>query len=140
MKKKMAYAFMILILAIILTACSKVSKKSIDPNAAFTIECIAAKDKGTGIDVDTVVTYNFDDNQYLIGYTSTTKQKFNDKDTYREYKKAQEKTIKDNSEKMVSYKLKSNDKKMILEFSMIIKMNVKDAKTDEEKDALRAMI
>lgn len=138
MKKKMLCTFVALTLVVFLTACGKGVKKSSDPNAAFTFECIAAKEKGTGIDTNSVITYSFDDNQYSTGYTVVTTQKFNDKSVYQEFKKAQEETIKENSSEDISYELKSDDKKMTLEFTMTIKMDVKDAITEEEKNALKA--
>lgn len=138
MNKKVLYTFIALTLIVFLTACGKETKKTADPNAAFNIECIAAKENGTGIDTDTVVTYSFDDNQYATGYVVTTTQKFNDKSVYQEYKKAQKETVEGNSEGDISYELKSDDKKMTLEFTMIIKMNAKNATTDEEKKSLKA--
>ena len=49
MNKKVLYTFIALTLIVFLTACGKETKKTADPNAAFNIECIAAKENGTNM-------------------------------------------------------------------------------------------
>ena len=133
MKRKLLYALVALILAVGLTGCGK--EKG---DGTFTITCTTEKDNSTGIETQTVVTYHFNKEQYATDYSSATTQKFNDKEVYEEYKKAQEETVKDTTEENISYDLKSDDDAMTLVFTMNYKNIYASATTDEEKDSIKA--
>jgi len=140
MKKKILFSLAFLIFASSLIGCSKIEEKQADAtNGDITITCTDEKDNSTGIEIQNVTTYHFDEEQYVTDYSIETTQKFKDKSTYKEYKKAQEETSSDTSSEDISYDLKSDDKKLILVFTMTIKdINIDDAETEEEKDSLKA--
>lgn len=137
MKRKLFYGFIALTLVASLTGCGKEEKNS--EKAAFTITCVGEKDDSVGFETQNSTTYNFNSNQYVIGYSVTTTQKFEDSEVYNMYKSAQEGTVSDNSEENISYELKSDDEKMTLVFTMSIKnIDVEDADTEEEKENYKA--
>ena len=139
MKKKIIYVLALLILVGGTTGCfNKKEEKKVTSSKEFTMTCTTEKDNSTGIEVQTVVTYNFNSDQYATGYTTVTTQKFNSADVYNEYKKEQEETTKDTSEENITYGLKADDKNMTLEFTMTLKNIDKSATTKEEKDKLKA--
>lgn len=132
MKRKKNYTLIVLAFAFIVTGCG-------NSDSTFTISCTSEKDNSAGFETQNVVTYQFNKEQYVIGYSVETTQNFDNKETYKEYKKAQEESIKENSSDNVSYDLKSNDKKMELIYTMKIKnIDVNKAETKEEKNALKA--
>lgn len=134
MKRKIFYAFIALTLVIGLTGCGKEKKES----SNIAIICTSEKDNSTGIEIQNESTYNFDENQNVTSYSVVTTQKFDDESLYKEYKTAQEETVKDSSDDVV-YDLKSDDKEKTLVFTMTINnINVDDAETTEEKENLKA--
>ena len=102
------------------------------------MKCATESETNGGIEMQTSITYNFNKDQYAIGYKSDTTQKFTDKEVYDQYKSAQEETAKDTSDENVSYNLKTDDDNLTLVFSMILKDLDKVSATDEEKAAMKA--
>ena len=129
--KKIFYTIIVFILIVGVTGCGKDEGK-------ITITCTSKEDKLGSMETQNVTTYHFDDNQYVTDYSIVTTQKFEDKSTYDEYKKAQEETLESSTED-VTYDLKADDKKMTLVFTMTIKkIDINNAETEEEKDSLKA--
>ena len=129
--KKIFYTIIVFILIVGVTGCGKDEGK-------ITITCTSKEDKLGSMETQNVTTYHFDDNQYATDYSIVTTQKFEDKSTYDEYKKAQEETLESSTED-VTYDLKADDKKMTLVFTMTIKkIDINNAETEEEKDSLKA--
>ena len=136
MKKHLLSIILVLSMVFILTGCNNKEEKELFSNSEFTIICTTEKDESFGFENQDVITYAFDKYQYAVGYSVVTTQKFNNKDTYNEYKKAQIESSKDKSNKNISYDLKADDKKLTLVFTMTIKNF--NAKTEEEKNELKA--
>ena len=131
MNRKIFYTIIAFILMGCVTGCGKDEGK-------ITITCTSKEDKLGSLKTQNVTTYHFDDNQYATDYSIVTTQKFDDKSTYDEYKKAQEETLESSTDD-VTYDLKTDDKKMILIFTMTIKnIDISDAETEEEKDSVKA--
>ena len=136
MKKKVLYGFVALLLVAGATGCGKTKEEE---KKELTVVCTTEKDTTVGFEHQNEYTYHFDDNQYETGVTIVTTQKFDDKSVYEEYKKAQEETVKDDSEENITYDLKTDDENMTLIFTMSIKgYNVNEAETEEEKAQMLA--
>ena len=133
MKKRVLYSVVLLILAVGLIGCGKSSSKK-----GFTITCTDEVDNSTGFEIQNITKYEFNEEQYAVGYSLITKQKFTDKDTYDIYKSAQEETAKYTSDMDVKYDLKSDDKNMTLE--LIVKVENLDIlkASEEEKEEFKA--
>lgn len=107
-------------------------------DGTFTMTCTPEKDDSIGFDNDAVIVYEFNEDQLVTGYTAKATQKFDDEEMYNIYKTEQEEAIKDNTNENISYELETDDKNMILTYSMTIKNLNKNVETDEDKEALKA--
>jgi len=139
MKKILLLVLTLLALVFGITGCGKIEKNNKNTNEKITMTCTGEKENSNGIELQNIVTYYFNNEQYTTGYSVTTTQKFEDKSLYKEYKSAQEESVSDTSNKDIVYDLKSDDKKLTLVFTMTLKnLNVDDAKTEEEKNNFKA--
>lgn len=130
MKRKKQYTLIALISILSLTGCGNKANR-------ITLTCTGEKDNSSGIEVQNITTYHFNEEQYATDYSVVTTQKFKDKKVYKEYKSAQENTIKTNSQEDITYDLKSDDKKLSLVFTMSFK-NIDKKATDDEKKTIKA--
>ena len=138
MKKSLLYVLALLIIVIGVTACGKTEEKNKNTSGKITITCTSEKEKNVGLETQNVVTYHFNEEQYVTDYSVTTTQKFDKESVYKEYKAAQEESV-NSSDGDISYDLKSDDKAKTLVFTMTInEINVDDAETEEEKNNLKA--
>lgn len=129
MKKKIFTVLSVLLVCGLLSGCG---------DGSFTMTCTSEKNESTGYEMQNVVTYNFDKDQVAKEYTVSTTQKFKDKSVYKNYKSAQEKTIKNTTDKNVTYSLKHDDNKLTLVFTMSIKNIDKSVTSESEKATLKA--
>lgn len=129
MKKNIFGLFFSLIICFCFTGCV---------DGTFVIKCTSKLDDSTGVEVQNIVTYKFNKEQYATDYTAVTKQKFNDRETYEIYRDAQEQTVNDYSSDDISYSLKKDDKKMTLEFTLDFKNFDKEAKSDSDLEEIKA--
>ena len=130
MKRKKQYTLIALISILSLTGCGNKAN-------GITLTCTGEKDNSSGIEVQNITTYHFNEEQYATDYSVVTTQKFKDKKVYKEYKSAQKNTIKTNSQEDITYDLKSDDKKLSLVFTMSFK-NIDKKATDDEKKTIKA--
>ena len=128
MKKKVLIC--LFTLSIFLTGCN-------NKQSSFTMECTTKKENSGEIETQNVIIYNFNKDQIATSYSAITTQKFTSKETYKIYKDAQEQTTKNSQNENVTYKLKSNDKKKTLIFTMTLKNIDKNISSDEEKETLK---
>ncbi len=139
MKRKIVFVLMSILLVGGVTGCGKSNDNNKVSDGRITITCTSKKDKMNGMETQNVTVYHFDDSRNATDYSVTTTQKFSDKSVYKEYKTAQEENLNDNSDKDITYDLKSDDKKLSLVFTMTVKnIDVNDAETEEEKDSINA--
>ena len=140
MKKILFLSLSSLIIIGGLTGCNKKeSKNKIKNGIAFTITCTEKEDKGDGYKINSVITYDFGDDQYLKEYTIVTNQKYSNKATYETYKIAQEKAANEESNNNITYTLKSDDDKLTLVFTTIVKDLDKAELSDEDKEKSKAI-
>ena len=135
MKNNYLAIILLIMFAVILTGCSCEKKKE-EP---ITITCTAPNsDNDLNMEVNSVVTYTFNNDQVAIEYKNVTTQKFTDDDTFGIYKAAQEDAAKDTSEENITYTLEANDSTKTIIFTTIIKNYDSFATTEEEKENLKA--
>ena len=119
-------------LCLLLVGCTEVEEKS-----PFTMKCTTLKTKEDGIESQTVVSYTFNKDQLATMYTSITTRVFEDKEVYETYKESQEETASNEFE-TISYTLKTDDDKLTLELTKTVKGLNKNAKTDDDKESIKA--
>lgn len=129
MRKKL-FGLFAFILCLSLTGCG---------NGGFTITCTTEKENLSGVESQSVITYTFDKDQYATKFNLNTSQKFDDKETYEYYKTAQEEALQNNDDKDVTYSLKSNDKKLTLDYTISYKINKEDAPSEEDLEDIKAI-
>lgn len=132
MKNKKHLIIIVSLLIMLLVGCSKTN------NNTPTMTCTTKKTKKDGIERQTVVVYKINKEQLIYEYISSTTQKFDSKKMYNEYKKSQQKSVKESSTKDAILSLKINDKKKELVFTLTLKNLTKNIKTEEEKNAIKA--
>lgn len=138
MKKNLLGILLAGVLCLSLTACGNEEKKEqVDNSKPFKMTCVAEKEDFDGIEIDSVVTYSFNKDQYVDVYETVITEVFKDKKVYKEYKKEQQETVKDTSNPDITYDLKFDDDKKTLVFKMTIN-NVLNNVTDGEKDNAKA--
>ena len=129
MKKKLLIGLFILVLCACLTGCG---------DGSFTMVCNPEGSNEDGIKSSSVITYYFNKDQLATGYTAITDYEFEEKDVYDTHIKSTQETVDSNKEENVEFKLDKNDSKKSFKFTMTIKNLDKEAKTDEEKENLKA--
>lgn len=132
MKKKVFVGLFALVLCFLLSGCGSTKE--------FTISCTPEKNMYDGMENQTVITYSFNKDQFATEYTAVTTQTFYDESTYQTYKTAQEATVNNNGETTVEYDLKTDDDNLSIVFTMTLKNLIDNAKTDEDKAALKASV
>ena len=144
MQRKIFYSFIVLSFIVILTGCRKENKEvDLDKilDYTFKITCTDELTNMGNMTTQNENTYYFNSEQYNIGYSTKTTQKFNYNNAYNEYKKAQEETINAvSSGDRISYTLKTDDAEKTLVFTMSVKdIDIFDSITEEEKENLKAI-
>ena len=137
MIKKTLFILTILLLVTGVTGCGK-EENIITPTPSFTMVCTTKIDKSSGFESQTVINYEFNSEQYASNYSTSTTQIFDNEDVYKQYKEKHEKTLQDNNDENVMYDLRNDDKNMTLIFTMTVKNPIKNAKTKEDKNKLKA--
>ena len=132
MEKKIFALLSILTFCVLLTGCEE--KKS----GPFTMTCTTKKEKTGSVEIQTIVTYKFNEEQLSTEYTSSTTQKFDDKAMYDMYKQSQENAVDENNNENIELKLKSDDDKMQLVYDMTLKNIAKNATTESDKQTIKA--